>query len=66
MRDAQNPREKLPVVRIAAVVDYTHGFDKCLLEDIFCNIAVLHHHIDVVAHTAAMAFDELGYGTLVT
>ena len=60
VRDAQNPREKPPVVGIAALVDDAHGFDKGLLENIVCDIAVLDHHLDIVADTTAVAFDQLG------
>ena len=64
--DAQYPRKELSVIGITAFVDHADGFDECLLENIVRHITVLDHHVDIVLHPAAVAFDKLGYGTPVT
>ena len=59
--DAQDPRQELAVIRITALVDDADGFDEGLLENIIGHVAILDHHVDVVAYTAAVTFDELGH-----
>jgi len=64
--DAQNPREELAVIGITALVDHTDGFDESFLKNILGDIAVLDHHVDIVAHTAAVSLDKPRYGVPVT
>ena len=63
--DPQDPRKELAVIGIAAVVDHTNGFDESLLENIVRDIAILDHHVDVIADTAAVTLDQFGNGLLV-